>query len=88
MPIFKSKLPMAKLRHISLSGQFNVVVNSIICFSVRFCDNSKLVLENAFSGIFFRKQKGTRVFQGQEDVNAVVIIVLLSTKFCLSFLKF
>ena len=40
-----------------------------------------------FSGIFFRKQKGTRVFQWQEDPNAVLLIVLLSTKPCLSFLK-
>ena len=30
-------------------------------------------VENAFSGLFFRKQKGTRVFRWQEDVNAVVI---------------
>ena len=39
-------------------------------------------------GLFFCKQKGTTVFQGQEDINAVVIIALLSTKQCLSFLKF
>ena len=41
-----------------------------------------------FSGLFFRKQKGTRVFQWQEDINVVVISALSSTKQCLSFLKF
>ena len=42
--------------------------------------------KNAFSGLFFRKQKGTRV--SQEVINVVVIIALSSTKLCLSFLKF
>ena len=45
--------------------QFTVVLDGIFCISVRFCDNSLLVLENAFSGLSFRKQKGTRVFQWQ-----------------------
>ena len=30
-------------------------------------------VKNAFSGLFFRKQKGARVFQRQEDINVVVI---------------
>ena len=33
------------------------------------------------------KQKGTRFFQWQEDINAVVLLAFLSTKPCLSFLK-
>ena len=43
---------------------------------------------NAFSGLFFCKQKGARVFQWQEDINIVWIIALSSTKPCVSFLKF
>ena len=34
---------------------------------------------NTFEGLFFYKQKGTRVFQWQKDIN-VVIIALSSTK--------
>ena len=67
--------------HISLNSQFNVVLNGIICFSVQFCNNSLLLLKCVLR--FF-----LRVFQWKEDVNVVVLIVLLSTKRCLSFLKF
>ena len=45
-------------------------------------------VKNAFSGPFFRKQKVTRVFQWEKDINVVVIIALSSTKTYLSFLKF
>ena len=41
--------------------------------------------KNAFSGLVFRKQKGTRVFQWQENINFVVITALSSTKLRLSF---
>ena len=59
-------------------------MNGIICFSVRFCDNSLLVLKI----LFFRMQKCTMVFQWKEDINVVVIYALSSTKACLSFVKF
>ena len=42
--------------------QFSVVLNSIICVFVRFCDKITTSVKDAFSGLFFRKQKGTRVF--------------------------
>ena len=45
-------------------------------------------VNNQFSGLFFSKQKGTRVFQLQEDNNVVIIITLSSTKTCLNFLIF
>ena len=45
-------------------------------------------VKTAFSGLFFHKQKGARVFQWEEDVNVVVIIALSFTKACLSFLRF
>ena len=45
-------------------------------------------VKNVFSGLFFDKQKGTRVFQWQEDINVVVILSVLSTETYLSFLKF
>ena len=45
-------------------------------------------VKNAFSDLFFRNRKDTRVFQGQEDTNVVLITAPSSTKPCLSFLKF
>ena len=33
-----------------------------------------------FSGLFFQKLEGTRVYQGQEDVDVVAINTLSSTK--------
>ena len=38
-----------------------------------------------FSGLFIRKQKGTWIFQWQENINVVVIGALSSTKLCLFF---
>ena len=74
--------------NLSLSGQFIVVWDAIICFSVRFCDDPLPVLKMYFQVFFFPKQKGTRVFQWQENINVVVISTLSSTKPCLSCLKF
>ena len=45
-------------------------------------------VKNALSGLFFREQKGTRVFQRQEIIKVVVISALSSTKLCLRFCKF
>ena len=42
--------------NISLNRQLIVLLNSIICFSERFCDISLLVLKMRFQ-VFFRKQK-------------------------------
>ena len=62
--IFQSKKAMTKQHHISLDSQFTVVLNSIICFSVGFWDNSVLMLKvRFFSGLFFRKRKGKQLFQ-------------------------
>ena len=44
-------------------------------------------VKNAFSGLFFSMQKGSRVFQWQEDI-VFVISALSSTKPWLSFLTF
>ena len=55
-----------------INSQFTVALNSII----------------ALNSIFFSKQKDTRVFQWQVDINVIEIIALLSTKPCLSFSKF
>ena len=41
----------------SLNSQFNVVLNGIICFSVRFCDNSLLVLKMRFQVFSFTSKK-------------------------------
>ena len=57
MPIFQSKQPMIKQRPISLNSQFTVVLNDIKCFSVRFCDNSLLVLKMFFQVFSFANKK-------------------------------
>ena len=41
----------------SLNIQFTVVLNGIICFSVRFCDNSLLVLKMRFQVFSFASKK-------------------------------
>ena len=41
----------------SLTRQFTVVFNSIICFSVRFCDNSLLVLKMGFQVFSLASEK-------------------------------
>ena len=41
----------------SLNSQFNVVLNDIICFSVRFCDNSLLMLKMCFQVPSFASKK-------------------------------
>ena len=38
-------------------SQFTVVLNGIICFSVRFCDNSLLVLKMHFQDFSFASKK-------------------------------
>ena len=47
---------------------------------MRFCDNSLLLLKTHFQVFSFGKQKGTRVFQWQKDINVAVIIAPSSTK--------
>ena len=37
--------------------------------------------DNSFSGLFFCKQKGVRVFRGQEVISVVLISALSSTKY-------
>ena len=58
-------------------------MDDIICISVRFWDNALLVLKT----LFLCEQKVTGL-QWQEDINAVLISALSSTKLCLSLLKF
>ena len=60
---------------ISLNSQFTAVLNGIICFSVRFCDNSLLCIFR----FFLSQAKRFKVFQWQQDINIVVISVLSST---------
>ena len=42
-----------KYHHISLNSQFNTALKGIVCFSVRFCDNSLLMLEMRFQAFCF-----------------------------------
>ena len=47
---------MTKKLHKSLNSQFTVVLSSI-CFSVRFCDKSLLVLKMFFQVFYFARKK-------------------------------
>ena len=67
MPIVQSKLPITKQHHISLNRQFNVVLNGIICFSVRFCDDSLLMLKMRFEVFSFASKK-VQGFSGDRKI--------------------
>ena len=56
-PIFQSKQAMNKLHHIPLKSQFIVALDGLICFSVRFCHNSLLVLKMRFQVVSFASKK-------------------------------
>ena len=52
--------------HILLNSQFTVALNDIICFSVRFCNNSLLVLKMFLQVFSFASKKGqNRAITGQ-----------------------
>ena len=51
-----------------LNSQFTAVLNSIICFFVRFRDHSLLVLKNAFLGLFFPSEK-MQGFSSERKIN-------------------
>ena len=87
MPIFQSKLPITKYRHISLNSQFNVVLNSIICFSVRFCNNSLLMLKMRFQVFSFASKK-VQGFSNDSKILTSLLSVLFHLQNCLSILKF
>ena len=57
MPIFQSKIATTKYHHISLYSQFTVVLDGIICFSARFCDDSLLALKLRFQVFSFASKK-------------------------------
>ena len=58
-----------------ISRQFTVVLNSIICFSVRFCDNSLLVLKMRFQVFSFASTKA-QGFSGDRKILMPLLSVL------------
>ena len=60
----------------------NVVLNGIICFSVRFCDNSLLVLKMRFQVFSVASKKVQRFSSDRKIFNVVVISAPSSTKLC------
>ena len=56
-PIFQSKEAMNKKHNISLNSEFTVVLNGVICFSVRFCNNLLLMLKVCFQVFSFASKK-------------------------------
>ena len=82
---FDDKDPVRISETIKSKIKTNHIQNLFFCTILRWFIIS---VKNAFLGLFFRKQKRTRVFQWQEDINDVVISALSSTKLCLSFWNF
>ena len=56
----------------SLKSQFTVVLNDIIFFSVRFCDNSLLVLKLRFQFFSFASKK----VQGSSSDRKILMLLL------------
>ena len=59
----------------SLNSQFTAVLNDIICFSIRFCDNSILVLKMRFQAFPFVSKKVQR-FSGDRKILMSMLSVL------------
>ena len=55
--IFQSKQAMKKKNHLSLNSQFIVVLDDIVCFSVRFGKKFTISAKNAFSGVFLQAKR-------------------------------
>ena len=70
----QSKQAMNKLHHISLNSQFIVVLNDLICFSVRFCGNSLLVLKMRFQAFSFASKKVQRFFSGRKMLMSLLSV--------------
>ena len=59
----------------SLNSQFNVVLNGIICFSVRFCNNSLLMLKMRFQVFSFANKK-VQGFSSDRKILMSLLLVL------------
>ena len=81
MPILQSKLPITKQHHVSLNSQFNVVFNDIICFSVRFCDNSLIILKMRFQ-VFSLASKKVQRFSSDRKILMSLLSVLFHLQNC------
>ena len=66
---------MTKKHHISLNTQFTVVLNGIIYFSVRFRDNSLLVLKMRFQ-VFSVASKKLQGFSSDREMLMLLLLVL------------
>ena len=64
---------MNKYHHISLNVQFLVVLDGIICYSVRFCDNSLLMLKMFFRSLASKK---ILVFSSERKVLVSLLSIL------------
>ena len=83
MVIFQSKQPMTKQHHISLSSQFTALLNSMICFSVQFCDYSLLVLKMRIQVFSFATKK-VQGFSSDWKILMLLLSVLLHLQNCIS----
>ena len=79
---------MNKYHRISLNSQFIVVLDGITCFSVRFCNNSLLVLKMRFQVFPFASKK-VQGFSSDMKILMSLLSVLFHLQNCVSvFLNF
>ena len=70
---------MNKQHHTSLNIQVIVALDGMICFSVRFCDNSLLVLKIR-SQVFSFARKKTQGFRSDRKIVMLLLSVLFIYK--------
>ena len=80
---FQSKEPMTKWYYISLNREFTVILNSIICFSVQFCDNSLLVLKMHLQVFSFASKK-VQGFSSDMKMLMLLLSVFFHLQKCVS----
>ena len=78
---------MNKQHYKSLNSQLNVVVNGIIYFSVRICDNSLLVLKMCFQ-VFSFVNKKVQAFSSDRKILMSLLPVFFHIQTVSQFFKF
>ena len=72
---------MNKKHHNPLNCQFIVVLDDIICFSVKLCDNSLLVTKMRFQVFYFASNKMQR-FSSDRKILMSLLSVLFHLQNC------
>ena len=84
MSVIFLKQAMSKYHRISLNSQFTVVLDSIICFSVRFCNKLPVVLKMYFQVFSFARRK-VQGFSCDKEILMLLLSVLFHLQNCVLF---